>query len=84
MPRLGFEPTNSVFKQAKTFHALDRAVVVNDSLFDRIQIFPSATVHSPQKDLLRLMQRPLRFNFPEMFELCMRGAAPEATESTMT
>jgi hypothetical protein len=26
MPRMGFEPTISVFEQAKTIHALDRAV----------------------------------------------------------
>jgi hypothetical protein len=28
MPRVGFEPTISVFEKAKTFHALDRAATV--------------------------------------------------------
>jgi hypothetical protein len=28
MPLAGFEPTISVFKRAKTFHALDRAATV--------------------------------------------------------
>jgi hypothetical protein len=28
MPRVGFEPTNPVFEQAKTVYALDRAVTV--------------------------------------------------------
>jgi hypothetical protein len=30
MPRLGFEPTNPVFRQAKTIHVLDRAATVID------------------------------------------------------
>jgi hypothetical protein len=29
MPQVGFEPTNTVFKRAKTFHALDRTVTMN-------------------------------------------------------
>jgi hypothetical protein len=28
MPRVGFEPTTSVFEQAKTVHDLDRAATV--------------------------------------------------------
>jgi hypothetical protein len=28
MPLAGFEPTTTVFKRAKTFHALDRAATV--------------------------------------------------------
>jgi hypothetical protein len=28
MPRVGFEPTISVFEQAKTVHAFDRVVTV--------------------------------------------------------
>jgi hypothetical protein len=32
MPRVGFEPTTPVFKQAKTVHALDRKATVIGSL----------------------------------------------------
>jgi hypothetical protein len=28
MPGVGFEPTTPVFERAKTFHVLDRAVIV--------------------------------------------------------
>jgi hypothetical protein len=31
MPRVGFEQTISMFKQAKTFHTLDRAATVTGS-----------------------------------------------------
>jgi hypothetical protein len=42
MPRVGLEPTTPLFEQAKTVHALDRAVTVispsrnNDSIMLRI------------------------------------------------
>jgi hypothetical protein len=32
MPRLGFEPTTTVFERVKTVHALDRAATVIDRL----------------------------------------------------
>jgi hypothetical protein len=35
MPRVGFEPTIPVFQRVKTFHALDRAAPVIDS----VQVF---------------------------------------------
>jgi hypothetical protein len=31
MPRVGFEPTTSVFEREKTVHALDRAVTRSDN-----------------------------------------------------
>jgi hypothetical protein len=43
MPRVGFEPTILVFKQAKTIHALDRAVTVIGTVIhhpNKIQNYP--------------------------------------------
>jgi hypothetical protein len=35
MPRVGFEPTITVFERAKTVHALDRAVTVIGTLMHK-------------------------------------------------
>jgi hypothetical protein len=45
MPLAGFEPTIPVFKLAKTFHALDRAVTVTSNILIRPSYF-QFTVHS--------------------------------------
>jgi hypothetical protein len=34
MPLAAFEPTNPVFKRAKTFHALDRAATVTGTYIE--------------------------------------------------
>jgi hypothetical protein len=38
MPRMGFEPTISVFELAKTIHALDRAATVSGISCNTYQI----------------------------------------------
>jgi hypothetical protein len=46
MPRVGFEPTMSVFERAKTFHASDRAATVSGT--DTFIILPSQSLHWPR------------------------------------